>query len=968
MSEQMKKIIYLGFFIALINLSSALAQVIITLPKYSTENDSITVVFNAVLGDAGLKNYSGNVYAYTGVITNYSTDSHDWKHVIGTWSSYQTLPIMTLVNPNIYKLVIGNPRKYYGLTDPNEHILELAFVFRSADGNTTGRDVGGADIFAQLYPPGISLKLNSPVLSTQYDDPMRSPVFTGANDTVNISVSGVALGTQISSINLFVNNTLQDTTSTDSLFYSFIASNHQTGTNNITIIGHDTAGITDTLSFAIVNNPPVDKQPLPAGNELGINYNDNTSVTLALFAPYKSFVYVLGDFNDWKVDSAYYMKEQEVTPDSVIWWITIKNLSPGTEYAFQYLVDGNLRIADPFTEKILDPNNDSYINSSPPGNIVYPNLKPYPTGNTSEIVSVLQTGQTNYNWQVPNFKRPAKTDLVIYELLIRDFVSTHSYHTLIDTIAYLKRLGVNAIELMPVMEFDGNDSWGYNPSFDFAPDKYYGPKDSLKRFVDIAHMNGIAVILDAPMNDITGTSPLARLYWDNVNNQPAADNPWLNPVATHPYNVFNDFNYSSPAMKYYISRFTRFWLSNYNIDGFRFDLAGGYTQAPNGSGNWESVYDPTRVATDKTIADSMWSVSPNSYVILEEFVTNAEEDTVANYGLMVWDNMSGSYQQASMGYPSGPPGTWDLSGISYKKWGWSIPGLVGYMESHDEERLMYKNEQYGNSNGSYNIKNLVTGLNRIKLCETLFYTIPGPKMLWQFGELGYDISINYNGRIGAKPILWNYYSDPNRLSLYKYTKALIDLKTNNDVFNTTSFSTNLTGSVKSVVLNGSQMNLVAVGNFDVVSQNASTSAFPYTGTWYDYFSGNPVNITSSPIPLAPGESHIYTSKQLPVPDTAVITGINEFNNSIVKTYNLEQNYPNPFNPATTINYQIPKSSLVTLKVYDILGREVATLVNKEEMSGKYSVSFDASKFSSGVYFYKIQAGNFISLKKMILLK
>jgi hypothetical protein len=92
-------------------------------------------------------------------------------------------------------------------------------------------------------------------------------------------------------------------------------------------------------------------------------------------------------------------------------------------------------------------------------------------------------------------------------------------------------------------------------------------------------------------------------------------------------------------------------------------------------------------------------------------------------------------------------------------------------------------------------------------------------------------------------------------------------------------------------------------------------------------------------------------------------------------YSLEQNYPNPFNPATVISYHLPAgqaglpvSSLVTLKVYDLLGREVATLVNEKKDAGRYSVQWDATRFSSGVYFYTLQAGEYRDTKRMLLLK
>ncbi len=86
------------------------------------------------------------------------------------------------------------------------------------------------------------------------------------------------------------------------------------------------------------------------------------------------------------------------------------------------------------------------------------------------------------------------------------------------------------------------------------------------------------------------------------------------------------------------------------------------------------------------------------------------------------------------------------------------------------------------------------------------------------------------------------------------------------------------------------------------------------------------------------------------------------------TFALEQNYPNPFNPSTNISYSIPNNSFVTLKVYDMLGNEVATLVNEDKEAGNYQVTFDASALSNGVYFYRLQANGFDITKKMILMK
>ena len=89
---------------------------------------------------------------------------------------------------------------------------------------------------------------------------------------------------------------------------------------------------------------------------------------------------------------------------------------------------------------------------------------------------------------------------------------------------------------------------------------------------------------------------------------------------------------------------------------------------------------------------------------------------------------------------------------------------------------------------------------------------------------------------------------------------------------------------------------------------------------------------------------------------------------IPKTYALDQNYPNPFNPTTIINYQIPNNNYVTLKVYDVLGNKVKTLVDGYKTQGSYSVNFNAGNLASGIYFYQLKAGSFTATKKLLLLK
>ena len=121
---------------------------------------------------------------------------------------------------------------------------------------------------------------------------------------------------------------------------------------------------------------------------------------------------------------------------------------------YQYLVDGNIRIADPYSTTILDEFNDGSIDE-----VTYPNLPDYPTGKTSHVVTLLRVGDDDFNWQANSYELPEKTDLIIYEILLRDFDDLHSFDALKARLDYLEELGVNAIELMPVNEFDANESW-----------------------------------------------------------------------------------------------------------------------------------------------------------------------------------------------------------------------------------------------------------------------------------------------------------------------------------------------------------------------------------------------------------------------------------------------------------------------------------------------------------------------------
>ncbi|HEX3010044.1 MAG TPA: alpha-amylase family glycosyl hydrolase, partial [Bacteroidales bacterium] len=691
-------------------------QIITTSPELPVDNGPVKVIFDATQGNAALKDYTGDVYAHTGVLTDKSSGSGDWKYVKSDWGMNSPETKLTRIDNNTYELNISNIRSFYGVPS-TEKILKLAFVFRSADAQREGKEAGNKDIFYDVYEDKFALKITSnkgPVIVA-----LNEELIVSAASTQKASFTLLMNETQIKSLTdtSRINDTLSFTTPGDYWIKIKSTANTQTLTDSVYVSVHGDQNIS----------------PLPEGVRMGINYINNQTVTLVLYAPFKQSVYVIGDFNNWLPSANYRMNK-----DGDRFWITINNLEPQKEYIFQYLVDGTIRIADPYSEKISDPYDDQYIAST-----TYPNLIAYPSGKTYERASVIQTGQSSYAWKTTSYSIPDKEDLMIYELLIRDFTTEGTIKAAKEKLPYLKDLGINAIELMPFNEFEGNNSWGYNPNFYFAPDKAYGTKNDYKDFIDACHEQGIIVIQDIVLNHAYGSTPFARLYWDAANNRPATDNPWFNvtsPNATYFWGC--DFNHQSMATKQFVDSVAKFWMDEYKIDGFRYDFAKGFTNTP-GDG---SAYDAQRIENLKRIADIVWQANPKAYVILELFAPNDEEKLLAAYnkGMLIWGNANSTFSEASKGFHDSSRSNFSWASASSR--GYSQPGLVTYMESHDEERIMYRNLTEGNSSGNYTIRYINNALRRAGMSAAFLLSIPGPKMIWQFGELGYDISINYIDR------------------------------------------------------------------------------------------------------------------------------------------------------------------------------------------------------------------------------
>ena len=497
-----------------------LAQIITTDPLFPLLEKPVKIYYDATMGTAGLKDYTGDVYAHTGVLTQNSSETWDWKYVKTGWDENTPENRMTRISENLYSLDIDpSILAYYGVPD-EEVVTHLAFVFRNSDGSKQGKGENGSDIFVEVFPGSMGIWITKPDRNLLIEPGM--------------GFDFEAVASEPSELNLFQNDSQLVTLYGDSISYSVSFSSPGDFWLKVTARSGDKT-VADSVFVHVMDEQL--SEAVPEDLAEGITYIDDHTVQLLLDAPHKAHVFVMGDFNNWTARSEYRMIR-----DGDHWWITLTDLLPGQEYGFQYLVDGELLIADPYTEKTLDPR-DRWIDEA-----TYPGLKAYPEGLTKGITAVLQTAQAEYNWINAAFEAPPKEELIIYELLVRDFVAAHDWKTLTDTLNYIAGLGVNAIELMPVNEFEDNESWGYNSSFYFAPDKYYGPARDLKVFIDSCHGRGIAVIIDLVLNHSFSQSPLVQLYFENW--RVTEENPWYNVDSPNPVYFWGyDFNHESPRTK-----------------------------------------------------------------------------------------------------------------------------------------------------------------------------------------------------------------------------------------------------------------------------------------------------------------------------------------------------------------------------------------------------------------------------------
>lgn len=951
----MKKIVLFALLLSTLHSFAQLSWQGGTTPE---QTSSATLLFNK--SGTPLAGYTGVIYAHIGVTLN----GAPWQGVIGSWGNNSLQPSLTLVSGTTYKLdLTPTIQSFFGISSGT--ISKINVVLRGSTGS----------------PQTTDLEINVGAFQVNLTAPL--------NNSTTILNSGAALTVAANNTNGTANYVLKGNgttlnTATGVATYSYTHINITT--NQYYALEVTQGAITTTKNFRVLVNPNTTSLAMPAGLVNGINYNtsDNTKATLVLDAPLKDFVYVAGSFNNWNPSSSYAMKKD---PSSGKYWLELTGLTPGTNYSYQYwVVDQTpianspalVKVADPCSTTVLSPYDDPYISST-----TYPNLPIYPAGQEREV-TLLKTGQTAYNWQVPNFTKPNKDKLVVYELLIRDFDANRNFQDVINRIQYFRDLGINAIELMPVMEFEGNESWGYNTAFHMALDKFYGTPEKFKELVDVCHQNGIAIILDLAFNHAFGRNPMVRMWMNDADGDgwgpPSSENPYFNTVAKHSYSVGEDFNHASALTKTYVKQTIKQWITEFKIDGFRWDLTKGFTQNCTASDQTcTNNYQQDRVDILKDYADYSWSLDPNHYVIFEHLGSDNEEQQWANYrlsegkGIMMWGEMFSQYKELALGF-SGQ----NISRMSHTSRGFTGKRLLGYPESHDKDRLMYEAITYGSTTGTSPVNgNLTNALNRMGAIGATSILVPGPKMIWHFAELGNNQSIYTcaDGSVNTEndatsgdcklatkaQVQWtqNWLADNRRASILNDWSKLIKLKTSEPVFvgdHTISPESSNNFKQRIYIYNNTfttaqLRNVVVLANFSpsdlTINPNFPTDVYTYPMTWYDLMNNNTAVTITTPTDLVTvnsGRFRVFGNR----PATLSSEDYNAFTPDVIV-------YPNPVKNSFAINQEAD-----SVEIYNLTGQLVG---NYAAISADQVINIDY--LQSGIYLVKVKTNTGLIQTKKI---
>ena len=598
--------------------------------------------------------------------------------------------------------------------------------------------------------------------------------------------------------------------------------------------------------------------------------------------------------------------------------------------------------------------------------------------------------QTSTRATVPQWVKQGR----LYEMFFKSMTPQGTIQAALVYLPYLKSLGVNIIWLMPIMEnaspINNRTGPGYNIKNFVKVAPEYGTNDDFKEFVRQAHALGIRIILDVTPNHTSFQHPFvlearqfrqSSPYWNFYQHSYIEHNTnGLGQSSTadgfYYYTGFSDqllnYNWSDLDARSYMIEVYKWWVKEFDIDGYRFDVYWGpHRRAGGGAGNELEMGAPVRKALKK--------MKPDLFLL-------AEDDGTGQGTEVIFADRNGG---VDAGYD------WNLYGNAIKPFAFDYgavealhgkyynnnyyPGsnasFMRFMENHDEERIVA-------------LANYGTYQRTMPMATTLF-TLPGMPLIYSGQEVGYGLGIADFYQRTRGVIDWNAQG---KSVLMPHYQRLAQIRAQYSTFSSQKLNRLASGSdlVYAYVRPQNNSDAVVTVNFASVPQSISLNLSqtsletPYISgrsyyasdlhndTSYSliYNSGFTLQVTLKPY----GSLVCIVSDSIKRLNLPLLVGIHEDRKAGWPTdYRLSQNFPNPFNPSTTIRYELPAESWVNVRVFNLLGEEVSTLVDERQGAGAHEVRWNAlrsvgSPCASGVYFVRIEAGSFVDVKRMLLLK
>jgi 1,4-alpha-glucan branching enzyme len=474
-------------------------------------------------------------------------------------------------------------------------------------------------------------------------------------------------------------------------------------------------------------------------------------IELGLFAPYNEVVQVIGNWNNWQ--------PIELTRGPDGWWRTTVELEDGDyQYKFRvkslsYFARGQmLDLFDPYALSITEDAGEATILRVRDGRRI----------------------DVEYDWKHDDESLPNNRDLVIYEIHVGDFAGKQrggKFKHVIEKLDYLKELGINCLELMPVKEFPGR-GWGYSLRSLFGVENSYGKPEDLCRLIDEAHGRGMRVVIDGVYNHSDAESPLTKIdytYWYYGENPDPPEFHW---GPKFDYGHWDDKLKIFPARKYVIESI-QFWVQVFHIDGIRFDATGAIK-------NFDVLRELANSAFDK-IGGIKPFITIAEHIPEDPAVTGRPDRGPMN---AAWhDNYAWLLQTILTGKERGGHSPWNLDELEMRM----NPATNGYIEadrfvnylsSHDHHRAMQILGEEGKIFDEAAFRKMKLGLG-------LLLMSPGLPMIWMGNEFGFAADKSLDPR----PLDWDLLNNESNAGLVNHTKAMAKIRHDNAALRTDSFET-----------------------------------------------------------------------------------------------------------------------------------------------------------------------------------